>query len=189
MVEIDMLTTHINLNSLDETLSNQQTSLIMVVDDEKATRLVLRRAMEREGYETIDADGGEHCLSLCQKQLPDIILLDAVMPGVDGFFCCSQLKAMFGKLCPPILMITTLYDKESIDNAFAVGASDFITKPTQWTILRKRVQRLLENHQINIQLTASLAREHLLKEQLEIADQKIKYLAELCQSNGADVKL
>jgi len=184
-----MLATHINSNSLDETPSNQQTALIMVVDDEKATRLVLRRAMEREGYQTLDADSGEYCLSLCQKQLPDVILLDAVMPGMDGFFCCSQLKEMFGELCPPILMITTLYDKESIDNAFSVGASDFITKPTQWTILRQRVRRLLANHQVNIQLKSSLARERLLQEQLEAAVQKTNYLIELCQSKGIDMDL
>ncbi|HIK18755.1 MAG TPA: response regulator [Leptolyngbyaceae cyanobacterium M33_DOE_097] len=184
-----MLATHINSNSLDETRSDQQTALIMIVDDEKATRLVLRRAMEREGYQTIDADSGEHCLSLCQKLLPDMILLDAVMPGMGGFSCCNQLKITFGELCPPILMITTLYDKESIDSAFAAGASDFITKPTQWTILRQRVQRLLANHQIDTQLKASLAREYLLKEQLETAVQKITYLINIVQSNGIDISL
>jgi PleD family two-component response regulator len=140
--------------------------------------------MEGEGYHAVDVSGGEQCLSLCQKELPNIILLDAIMPGMDGFNCCSQLQKTFGDRCPPILMITTLHDQDSVDRAFAAGATDFITKPIHWAVLRQRVNRLLSANQSANQWQACLAREQSLKEQLESEIQKVKYLTELCQKHG-----
>lgn len=160
---------------------------ILIVDDEKALRLVLRRAMTGEGYQTIDASSGESCLFLCQQQRPDMILLDAVMPGMDGFECCHRLKDIFGDRCPPILMITSLYDQESVDKAFSVGATDFITKPIHWAILRQRVQRLLTTDKLLSHWQAALQREQALQQQLETADRKIAYLTELCRTKGIEV--
>jgi PleD family two-component response regulator len=159
----------------------------MIVDDEKALRLVLCRAMEKEGYCTIDANSGERCLSLCKEQLPDVILLDAMMSGMDGFRCCSRLKATFGDRCPPILMITTLYDQESVDKAFAAGATDFITKPIHWAILRQRVQRVLKTYQFAAQWQTCLTQQESLKQQLEAATQRVDYLTAVCQAKGIDI--
>ena len=63
----------------------QKPPLILIVDDEKTLRLVLSRAMEQEGYQVSEAENGHQCLAFCQNQLPDIILLDAMMPVMDGF--------------------------------------------------------------------------------------------------------
>ncbi|WP_088889480.1 response regulator [Leptolyngbya ohadii] len=166
--------------------SEQQAS-VLIVDDEKALRLVLRRAMTGEGYQTIDASSGESCLFLCRQQRPDIILLDAVMPGMDGFECCRHLKAMFSDRCPPILMITTLYDQESVDKAFSVGATDFVTKPIHWAILRQRVRRLLETDKLVSYWQVALQREQALQHQLETADRKVAYLTELCKTKGIEI--
>jgi diguanylate cyclase (GGDEF)-like protein len=180
-----------------------KTPLILVVDDEKFIRLVLKRMMEREGYNTVEAVDGEECLLFCRQlltshpadhagsevpgiQIPDIILLDAMMPYMDGFTCCSQLQALFGDRCPPVLIITTLNDKPSIDRAFGVGATDYITKPIQWPVLLQRVRRLLqtqwamqEQTRLLTELQATMEHERLLKEQLEIANYKLEQLASL----------
>ncbi|XGV97108.1 MAG: PleD family two-component system response regulator [Leptolyngbya sp. BL-A-14] len=184
-----MPTSHLHSTLPNRTLINEQIASVLIVDDEKALRLVLCRAMEKEGYRAIHASSGERCLALCQEQLPGVILLDAMMPGMDGFQCCKQLKDRFGDRCPPILIITTLCDQESVDKAFAAGATDFITKPIHWAVLRQRVRRLLETCQLNHYWHTCLHREQALKNQLADAMQRLDYLTELCTSKGIDLAL
>ena len=115
---------------------------ILIVDDQKTLRLVLRKAIEKQGYQAIEACNGQHCLDICQKITPDMILLDAMMPGMNGFECSTKLQTLMGDRCPPILMITVLDDQESVERALQVGASDYITKPIDWDLLARRVNRL-----------------------------------------------
>jgi PleD family two-component response regulator len=105
---------------------------------------LLCQAMEMEGYHVLEASTGDACLALCLQQIPDIILLDAMMPGLNGFDCCEQLQHQLGDRCPPILMITALSDLKSVDRAFAAGAIDFVNKPIHWAVLRQRVRRVLQ---------------------------------------------
>lgn len=147
--------------------------LILIVDDEKTIRLVLRRAMEREGYHLMEAATGEECLEICQQLMPDIILLDAMMPGIDGFTCCHELKQRLGENCPPILMITVLEDQASVDLAFEEGAMDYITKPIHWAVLRQRVRRILQSCWVMAELKRQIERERLLTAQLEETNQKL----------------
>ncbi len=156
--------------------TSDRVSHILLVDDEKALRLILRRAMMGEGYQVTEAHNGEQCLLACQRQVPDLILLDAVMPGIDGFECCHQLQTLFGERCPPILMITALYDQASVDRAFEAGATDYITKPILWAVLRQRVRRLIQTHQTELALKQALEREGLLVEQLAAAKQQLQQL-------------
>lgn len=131
---------------------NISQSTVLIVDDEHNLRLILCRAMEMEGYQVLEATSGEACLALCQQQIPDIILLDAVMPGLGGFDCCEQLNQHLGDRCPPILMITALSDLESVNRAFAAGAIDFVTKPIHWAVLRQRVRRILQLNRAIVEL-------------------------------------
>lgn len=136
-----------------------RTPVVLIVDNDRSLRMILTMAMQHEGYEPQDAGDGQECLLLCQQQLPDIILLDAVMPGMDGFTCCTELQTRFGDRCPPILMITALVDADSVDRAFAAGAIDFVTKPIHWAVLRHRVKRILETNWALQELHQ--AREHI----------------------------
>lgn len=154
----------------------QPAPLVLIVDDEKTLRLILSQAMQKEGYQTLTASSGEEALSLCQQQRPEIILLDAMMAGMDGFTCCAQLQTQLGTDCPPILMITSLYDADSVDRAFAVGAIDFVTKPIHWSVLRQRVQRLIQTNRTLAELRSRLAEEQALRLQLETLEQKLKQL-------------
>ncbi len=137
--------------------------VILVVDDDKMTRQLLRRAMEKEGYQVVEASNGEECLAAYPRVKPHIILLDGVMPVMDGFNCCTRLQALPGGDRTPVLMITGLEDKLSVDRAFEAGASDYVTKPIHWPVLLQRVRRLLK--QIS------------LMEQLEIANKELQQLA------------
>lgn len=137
--------------------------LIFVVDDDKSMRMLLRVALEQEGYQVLEAQDGAACLVAYQNQKPDAILLDAVMPGIDGFACCTQLRTANDSTVP-VLMITVLDDPDSVEQAFAVGATDYITKPIQWAVLRHRVRRLLEQSRLYKQLeSANLELERLAR--------------------------
>ncbi|MFB2768361.1 PAS domain-containing protein [Pelatocladus sp. BLCC-F211] len=120
------------------------TNLILVVDDDDLVRRQLRELLVTAGYGVVEASSGEEALAIYTQQQPKLVLLDALMSGMDGFSCCAQLKALPGGDRTPVLMVTGLVDQESIEKAFAAGAADFITKPIKWPILRQRVQRLLE---------------------------------------------
>jgi diguanylate cyclase (GGDEF)-like protein len=117
--------------------------LIMVVDDDDAVRLMARETLEHSGYAVWDSRSGIQALAVFEEKCPDIVLLDVVMPGVDGFTVCSAIRHTASGKDTPILMMTGLEDLESIDCAYEAGATDFITKPINWHILRYRVNYML----------------------------------------------
>lgn len=131
---------------------------VLIVDDEETQQLLMRRVMEKEGYRVMEAANGEECLELCQHHTPDIILLDAIMPVMDGFTCCQQLKALSQTKQVPVLMITALEDKQSVNKAFEVGATDYVTKPIHWAVLIQRVRRLIKESQLYRELLESQER-------------------------------
>jgi diguanylate cyclase (GGDEF)-like protein len=132
--------------------SNEGPPLILIVDDDRVMRVCLRQAMEQEGYRVIEANDGESCLSVFNQEHPDIVLLDAVMPVMDGFTCCTKIQSINGGKSTPVLMITGLEDEESVDHAFSAGAVDYVTKPIHWAVLRQRVRRLIQQVRLYAQL-------------------------------------
>jgi len=139
---------------------------ILVVDDDQFIRELLRRVMEKEGYKVVEATNGEQGLDVYQRLKPHLVMLDALMPVMDGFTCCKHLQKLSdedetspdsehleaqglqGVSQTPVLMITNLDDPESVDRAFAVGATDYITKPIHLAVLRQRVRRLIQQFQL-----------------------------------------
>ncbi|HEY9761533.1 MAG TPA: diguanylate cyclase [Trichocoleus sp.] len=160
------------LDPLDSCQS--QAPLLLVADDEFLLRQLIRRAMEVDGYQVVEASSGTQCLELCQQNLPDLILLDALMPGMNGFDCCSQLKRAFGERCPPVFMITKLDDPESVDRAFAAGATDYITKPIHWPVFRQRVRQVLQNKHTIAQLKQQWNQERLRVQNLQFFQQELQ---------------
>ncbi|OLP17095.1 hypothetical protein BST81_17210 [Leptolyngbya sp. 'hensonii'] len=146
-----------NLNHIEET------PLILIADDDETIRVLLRRVMEQEGYRVAEASDGTTCLESFARLQPNIILLDARMPGIDGFSCCLQLQSLPGGDRTPILIVTSLEDRASVDQAFQAGASDFITKPIQIAVLRHRVRRLLKTGKVVDELRRQTEREQLLR--------------------------
>lgn len=136
------------------TFSSHNPPLILVADDDKVMRVCLRHAMEQEGYQVVEAVDGESCLAIYSQLQPDVVLLDAVMPVMDGFTCCDRIRhgELAGTKNTPVLMITGLEDEESVDQAFAAGAVDYVTKPIHWAVLRQRVRRLIQQVRLYQQL-------------------------------------
>ncbi|MDB9529318.1 diguanylate cyclase [Oscillatoria sp. CS-180] len=142
---------------------------LLIVDDDVITRMLLNRAMQRDGHQVTEACTGEESLKLAQKEEQDIILLDAQMPGMDGFTCCANLKASMREKCPPVIMITGLADQSSVDRAFAVGAIDYATKPIHLSILRHRVHQVLRERELMQQLAT-------INQQLASTNRELQYL-------------
>lgn len=150
---------------------DKEPPLILIVDDDRFMRDLLRQVMEKEGYRVAEAENGLQGLEAYIRLHPDMVLVDAIMPVMDGFTCCTRLQAMFEDDSSgeydfashtPILMITSLEDSKSVDHAFEVGAVDFVTKPIHWAVLRQRVRRLLEQAQLYRQLQAANEELHRL---------------------------
>ncbi|MFQ3584142.1 MAG: response regulator [Cyanobacteriota bacterium] len=146
----------------DKTPSGQSQPLLLISDDDPNQRLLIRHVMGKEGYRVIEASDGESCLEAFATHLPDMVLLDAVMPQLDGFECCRRLHAQNPDL--PILMVTALDDEASVAKAFAAGATDYIPKPIYWPVLKRRIRHLLE---------ASRAHRHL-QELNQALEEKVK---------------
>ena len=129
--------------------------LILIVDDDDMVRALLSQKMEEDGYQLVTARNGEEALITYQRVKPDIVLMDGLMPEMDGFECCEQLQELPGGEMTPVLMITGLDDNSSLDRAYQVGAADYITKPIHWAVLRQRVKRLLNQSQLHRELEVS----------------------------------
>lgn len=125
--------------------SPEKKPLLLIADDERSQRLLTRYALEREGYQLVEADSGLACLEAASRYQPDMVLLDAVMPDLDGFECCRRLHAQNPDL--PILIVTSLEDETFVNEAFAAGASDYIPKPIHWSVLKRRLRHLLQANQ------------------------------------------
>ena len=115
---------------------------VLVADDDAPTRLLLRAALEPDGWRVEEAADGAHACETAERVLPDIVLLDVGMPHSDGFETCASMRALPGGRHVPIMMITAMDDQASISRAYEVGATDFLSKPFNFTILRERLQHL-----------------------------------------------
>ncbi len=166
------------MSSINPLVQNQD-SLVLIVDDDTAIRALLSLAMQEEGYRVEEATNGEEAIAKYLRFRPDAILLDALMPHMDGFACCQHLRTLPGGESTPILMITFLDDQESIEQAFAVGATDYITKPIHWEVLSQRVHRLIE---ANYALKNASSINEQLRQQESWENFYLDITSQLCQS-------
>jgi len=117
--------------------------LVLVVDDDEVPRLIARESLERAGFDVEEAANGREGVAAFERSRPSLVLMDAVMPEMDGFAACAAIRALPAGGHTPILMMTSLDDVESIRRAFEVGATDFATKPVHGSILGFRVGHLI----------------------------------------------
>jgi two-component system, sensor histidine kinase and response regulator len=114
-----------------------------VVDDEPIARATVEALLASEQYILNFAVDGPAAIAAVTAQRPDVILLDVMLPGMDGFTVCKQIRATAGTRHIPIIMFTSLADKQTLVQGLAAGADDFLTKPVLGVELRARVRSML----------------------------------------------
>eukprot|EP01136_Pigoraptor_vietnamica_P015384 Opistho-1_new@58490 len=141
---------------LDDDLPGQPK--VLLVDDDEVNLLLTAIALRERGFEITEARSGAEGLELMGESAPDIIVLDAMMPELDGFETCTRLREMPGFESTPVLMLTGLDDEASITRAYQVGATDFFVKSPQWSLLAGRLRYLLRSSRTRIELERSKAK-------------------------------
>jgi putative two-component system response regulator len=121
---------------------------VLVVDDDAMNREVLEAALEAEGFEVVAAADGPGCLAACRREPVGTVLLDVMMPGMDGFEVCRALKRDDATALIPVLLVTALGDRASRVRGIEAGADDFLTKPVDRAELVPRVRSALRTHQL-----------------------------------------
>lgn len=119
--------------------------IVLVVDDNPGTLGFLTETLEAAGAMVLVATGGAEALAIAQRITPDVVLMDAVMPGMDGFEACRRLKALPATADVPILFMTGLSETEHIVEGLAAGGVDYVTKPIQLEELTARIRVHLAN--------------------------------------------
>ena len=125
-----------------DTQKYEERPIVVLADDDPSIRLMVRHVLESEDFDIVEASDGLEALKAVEKHHPALVLLDAVMPGIDGFTTCQQIKDK-GHTDIPVMMITGLDDDASVERAYEVGAIDFITKPIKWAVLKHRVKSVV----------------------------------------------
>ena len=124
------------------------TRTILLVDDEESVRKTVGRRLEIDGYRVLTADSGEEGLKIAQEQLPDLVLLDIMMPKMKGRDVCARLKADPKTAHIPVIFLTALGLTDHIKAGMDLGAEDYIVKPFEPAELKERIKVCLSRHNI-----------------------------------------
>lgn len=117
--------------------------LVLHIDDSQTVALLAQAMLEEMGLLSLHAPGGLEGLELAQKEPPDLILLDAMMPGLDGFETCRKLKSAPATKGIPVLMLTGTDDPKDVERIFAAGADGYLVKPLQKNLLKAELEARL----------------------------------------------
>ncbi len=120
---------------------------ILVVDDEEDIRELVQLNLGREGYKVLPCETGEQALDLAFSKLPDLIILDLMLPGIDGLEVCKRLKGDSRTQQTPVVMLTAKGEEADVVAGLELGADDYVTKPFSGKVLVARVRRLLRRKQ------------------------------------------
>jgi len=150
--------------SLGSGMLNTNGSNVLIVDDDPVNCHLLSNILQEEGYRTDIADSGEVALASVKRSLPDIILLDVMMPGINGFDVARMLKEDSSSEGVPIIMVTALDDTKSREMGLLQGVEEYITKPVIASELKIRVRNLLR-----LKLANDILKDHnaVLEEEVE----------------------
>ena len=119
-------------------------ALILVVDDTFHNVKLLEARLQIADYDVMSASSGEEALAQLGRRIPDIVLLDIMMPGMDGYEVCRRIRQNPATAALPVVMVTALDKQSDRDMALAVGADDFLTKPVEDSVLFPIIRRLIE---------------------------------------------
>jgi CheY-like chemotaxis protein len=127
-------------------MSTQRRPKVLVVDD-SATTLTMEELLLRRNYEVIKATSGAEALRVASEQHPEVILLDVMMPNMDGLETCRLLRGIAATKATPIIMVTTRGEDHVLRDSYINGATDFVTKPIDAKVLLGKIQHHLGRRQ------------------------------------------
>lgn len=139
---------------------------ILIVEDDDDLLEMLALFFKRSIYNLVTVNSGEAALEVCQTQRPDLILLDIMMPNMDGITACRKIRELPGYAHLPILMVTALQSPDAVTRAFGAGATDYVAKPVNPMVLRHRVNHLLRMARAEAQLRESEERYRLITDNM-----------------------
>ena len=153
---------------------------ILVVDDDPVVCSLMRATLKRDGFTVIEAGDGIEGCRLYEEHRPDLLLVDVVMPRMDGYELCRELRSRAESAYVPIVVSTSLDDVPSIARAYDAGATDFIPKPVNWLVLNHRVRYILRASRAFEELRRNQERLIAAKEAAEAASRaKSEFLANM----------
>lgn len=144
---------------------------ILIVDDNPANCDLLAKRLSRQGYRCSQALGGKQALQMVEQDVPDIMLLDMMMPEMDGLEVLHILRQRHDSISLPVLMVTARNQGEDVVSAFAAGANDYIEKPVDFPVLLARLQLHLEHKRLDDEVKTSRARLEEQNRRLAVGNQ------------------
>ncbi len=160
---------------------NSQNAVILCVDDEQANLKLLEKILLPRGYSLVSASSGEDALLKIKSQAIDLVLLDILMPGMDGFEVCRQIKTDPELRNIPVIIVTSLSAKQDRIRGIEAGAEEFVSKPFDPTDVLARIKLLLKVKHLNDELNG--AEKALQKSHYELECQVQARTTELEQAN------
>jgi two-component system alkaline phosphatase synthesis response regulator PhoP len=143
-----------------QTITKPKKAKVLVVDDEEDIIEVISYNLEKEGYQVLRALSGEEAIEKVLSSKPDLVILDLMLPGIDGLDVCRELKQKPELSLIPIIMLSARGDEADIVSGLELGASDYITKPFSQRILSARIKSVLKRSAINASATDQLFEFH-----------------------------
>ena len=144
-----------NDSSVSSLANTQEELVVLIADDSDVERILTRKAIEPLGFKVVEATDGIECLEAIERYDPCLVVLDVVMPNLDGYDVCEVLRQDPRHLNLPILMVTGRDDVESIEKAFEVGVTDFLIKPVNRKLLGYHIKCLIRFCRIEQELNKS----------------------------------
>ncbi|MEN8178633.1 MAG: fused response regulator/phosphatase [Pseudomonadota bacterium] len=155
---------------MNPTVSPPKTSnrLALIADDELSNRIILKALIKKMGYEVIQAENGAQAVELFKTHHPDLVLMDVMMPILDGYEATTQIKQLAGAQFIPVMFLTAMTDEASLARCIEVGGDDFITKPYSHTLLAAKVRSMERIHGLHKDIHSLISR---MQRDEEIAEQ------------------
>ncbi len=145
-----------------EVTTNTNEDLILVVDDDPTLRMLARASLEKSGFRVEEAEDGEQALRKFIQDRPAVIVMDVEMPKLNGYETCKRIREDAVGAHVPVLMTTGLEDIESVNRAYSAGATDFLPKPINWSLISHRVRYVLRASHTYRDLRTSEAKNNAL---------------------------
>lgn len=171
---------------------NSHALRVLVVDDDETNRSVLDMMLRKDGHTVVLAQDGEEAVSLYNAELPDLVLMDIMMPVMDGYEATQSIKANAGNHFVPVIFLTALSDDQALAKCLEVGGDDFITKPVSRVLLRAKLAAVARMRRLYVELEQQqrdLSNMHeRLRYEHEIAEEVFAKIVESAGEQAANIR-